>query len=56
MHQGLITKIENTDGKWLINGKQYNKCTQLEQKYFDNFLRHNNQLIRHVSYVKNHIN
>lgn len=46
MYQGLIIEIKNTAGKRLINDKQYIKCTRLEQMYFEQFLKYNNQFLR----------
>jgi len=48
--QGLKIKIQNTDGRWLINDKEYTQCTVLERRYFDNFIKHNKQLLNVRSY------
>ena len=34
----LTIEIKQTNGKWLINGKQYKDCTFAEQKFFHEFL------------------
>lgn len=49
---GLIIEIKNTAGKWLINGKRYIECSFIEQKYFDNFIRGNRQLIERYGNIK----
>lgn len=40
--KGLVIEILNTSGKWLINGKQYNECTEIEKDFFNDFIKHMN--------------
>lgn len=39
---GLKIHIILVSGKWLINGKQYTECTQVEQVFFNDFIKHMN--------------
>lgn len=41
---GLIIEIKNTAGKWTVNNKHCKDWSNIEKKYFDNFIRHNKQL------------